>query len=66
MHNCTCCAPCQQQLAELRKKHEEMLIDYPLLRQRAVIHRQTLEIYRAENVALNAARVQLQARVAQL
>jgi hypothetical protein len=43
-----------------------MLIDYPLLRQRAVIHRQTLEIYRSENVALNAARVQLQARVAQL
>ena len=66
MHDCTCCAPCRQELVELRKRHEEMLIDYPLLRERAVIHRQTLEIYRSENVALNAARVQLQARVGQL
>lgn len=66
MHNCTCCHSCQQELALLRAQHQSLLLDYPPLKQKAILARQTLQIYKDENVQLNKSRIDLQARVAYL
>lgn len=66
MHHCTCCTQYQQELTELNHKHQALLLDLPLLRERAVLARQTLQLYKEENVRLNQTRVELLAKVQQL
>jgi chromosome segregation ATPase len=66
MHNCTCCEDCQQELQRLRAQYQSLLLDYPALKQKANMARQTMNIYKDENAQLNRTRVDLQARVAAL
>jgi hypothetical protein len=66
MHNCSCCSHCQQELTLIRAQHQSLLCDYPPLKERARLARQTLQIYKDENAQLNKARLDLQARIADL